>query len=84
MRQFGTACAALELNDLARAWYKLAIAADPLDSESQQALVPADAFHERAALERLTHKWTAHAEPIVTSPKRQRGFRRVSLADASG
>jgi predicted Zn-dependent protease len=38
MRQFGTACAALELNDLASAWYKLAIAADPLDSESQQSL----------------------------------------------
>jgi len=38
MRQFGTACTALELNDLASAWYKLAIATDPLDSESQQAL----------------------------------------------
>jgi tetratricopeptide (TPR) repeat protein len=38
MRQFGAACAALELNDLAATWYKLAIAADPLDSESQRAL----------------------------------------------
>ncbi len=38
MRQFGAACAALELNELARAWYKLAISSDPLDSESQQAL----------------------------------------------
>ena len=38
MRQLGTACAAVELNDLACAWYKLAIAANPLDSESQQAL----------------------------------------------
>jgi predicted Zn-dependent protease len=38
MRQFGAACAALELNELSRAWYKLAISADPLDSESQQAL----------------------------------------------
>jgi tetratricopeptide (TPR) repeat protein len=38
MRQFGAACADLELNELARAWYKLAISADPLDSESQQAL----------------------------------------------
>ena len=38
MRQFGKACAALELNDLAGAWYKLAITADPMDSESQQAL----------------------------------------------
>jgi predicted Zn-dependent protease len=47
MRQFGTACAALELNDLASAWYKLAITADPLDSESQQ------------GLHRLTHP-TAH------------------------
>jgi hypothetical protein len=37
-RQFGAACAALGLNDLSRAWYKLAIDADPLDSESQQAL----------------------------------------------
>jgi hypothetical protein len=38
MRQFGTACAALELNDLARAWCMLAINANPLDSESQQTL----------------------------------------------
>jgi hypothetical protein len=38
MRQFGAACAALELNELTRAWYKLAISADPLDSQSQQAL----------------------------------------------
>ena len=38
MRQFGAACADLELNELSRAWYKLAISADPLDSESQQAL----------------------------------------------
>ena len=38
MRQFGAACATLELNELSRAWYKLAISADPLDSESQQAL----------------------------------------------
>jgi tetratricopeptide (TPR) repeat protein len=38
MRQFGAACAALGLNDLSRAWYKLAIGADPLDAESQQAL----------------------------------------------
>ena len=38
MRQFGAACAALELNELALAWYKLAISSDPLDSASQQAL----------------------------------------------
>jgi hypothetical protein len=38
MRELGAACAALELNELARAWYKLAIAANPLDSESQQAI----------------------------------------------
>ena len=38
MRELGAASAALELNELARAWYKLAIAADPLDSESQRAL----------------------------------------------
>ncbi len=38
MRQFGAACAALELNDMASTWYKLAIASDPLDSDSQQAL----------------------------------------------
>lgn len=38
MRQFGTACAALELIDLARAWYRLAINANPMDSESQQSL----------------------------------------------
>ncbi len=38
VRELGEVCAALKLNDLARAWYKLAIAADPLDSQSQQAL----------------------------------------------
>jgi predicted Zn-dependent protease len=38
MRQFGSACAALGLNDLSRAWITLAISADPLDAESQQAL----------------------------------------------
>jgi predicted Zn-dependent protease len=38
MRQLGAACAALELKALARAWYKLAIGSNPLDSESQQAL----------------------------------------------
>jgi len=38
MRQFGAACEALGLNELSRAWYKLAVGADPLDSESQQAL----------------------------------------------
>jgi tetratricopeptide (TPR) repeat protein len=38
MRQFGAACEALGLKELSRAWYKLAISADPLDSESQQAL----------------------------------------------
>jgi len=38
MRQLGAACAALQLNAEARAWYKLAISANPLYSESQQAL----------------------------------------------
>ena len=38
MRQLGAACAALQLNAEARAWYKLAISANPLDSESQEAL----------------------------------------------
>jgi tetratricopeptide (TPR) repeat protein len=38
MRQLGAACAALELKAEARAWYKLAISSNPLDSESQQAL----------------------------------------------
>ena len=38
MRDLGAACAALEVNELSRAWYKLAIGADPLDSQSQQAL----------------------------------------------
>jgi tetratricopeptide (TPR) repeat protein len=37
-RQLGAACAALQLNAEARAWYKLAISANPLDSESQEAL----------------------------------------------
>ncbi len=36
--EFGAACAAVGLNELARAWYKLAISANPLDSESQRAL----------------------------------------------
>jgi tetratricopeptide (TPR) repeat protein len=38
MRQLGEACASLQLNAEARAWYKLAISANPLDSESQEAL----------------------------------------------
>jgi hypothetical protein len=38
LRQLGEACAALERNAEARAWYKLAVAADPLDSEAQRAL----------------------------------------------
>jgi tetratricopeptide (TPR) repeat protein len=38
MRQFGAACEVVGLKELSRAWYKLAIGADPLDSESQQAL----------------------------------------------
>jgi predicted Zn-dependent protease len=37
-RELGAVCADLELNELSRAWYKLAIDADPLDSQSQQAL----------------------------------------------
>jgi tetratricopeptide (TPR) repeat protein len=42
MRQLGAACAALSRNAEARAWYKLAIARDPLDSESQRALYRLD------------------------------------------
>jgi tetratricopeptide (TPR) repeat protein len=38
MRALGAECAALERTGEARAWYKLAIAFNPLDSESQQAL----------------------------------------------
>ena len=37
-RQLGAACAALDRNAEARAWYELAIARDPLDTEAQQAL----------------------------------------------
>jgi tetratricopeptide (TPR) repeat protein len=38
MRALGTTCAALNRDAEARAWFKLAIARDPLDAESQQAL----------------------------------------------
>jgi tetratricopeptide (TPR) repeat protein len=38
MRQLGAACADLDRKAEARAWYKLAITLDPLDSKSQQAL----------------------------------------------
>ena len=38
LRQLGAACEALHRDAEARAWYALAIAEDPLDSESQQAL----------------------------------------------
>jgi hypothetical protein len=38
IRDFGTLCAALHRDAEARAWLQLAIAADPLDSEAQQAL----------------------------------------------
>ena len=37
-RQLGAACAALHRDPEARAWYALAIAGDPLDSEAQRAL----------------------------------------------
>jgi predicted Zn-dependent protease len=37
-RELGAACAAVHRNPEARAWYKLAIARNPLDSDSQQAL----------------------------------------------
>jgi tetratricopeptide (TPR) repeat protein len=38
IREFGALCAALQRDGEARAWYQLAIAANPLDSESQQAM----------------------------------------------
>ena len=38
MRELGAACAGLGRDGEARAWYKLAIATDPLDTISQQAL----------------------------------------------
>ena len=38
LRQLGAACEAIHRLPEARAWYKLAISADPLDSESQKAL----------------------------------------------
>ena len=38
MRELGAACASLDRKGEARAWYKLAIALDPLDADSQQAL----------------------------------------------
>jgi len=38
LRQLGAACAAVHRDAEARAWYALAIAADPLDSEAQRAL----------------------------------------------
>jgi tetratricopeptide (TPR) repeat protein len=42
LRQLGAASAALHRNPEARAWYKLAIARNPLDSEAQQALYRLD------------------------------------------
>jgi tetratricopeptide (TPR) repeat protein len=42
MRRIGSACAALNRHAEARAWYKLAITRDPLDSEAQQALFQLD------------------------------------------
>jgi predicted Zn-dependent protease len=38
LQELGAACAALGRNAEARAWYKVAIARDPLDAEAQQAL----------------------------------------------
>ena len=38
LRELGDACAALHRDAEARAWYQLAVARDPLDRESQQAL----------------------------------------------
>jgi tetratricopeptide (TPR) repeat protein len=42
LRELGAACAALSRVPEARAWYKLAIAHDPLDTQAQQALFQLD------------------------------------------
>jgi hypothetical protein len=61
MRQFGAACAALELNDLPSAWFKLAITADLLDAESQQALYrlthPTNGRPSRLTRQVLSPRW---------------------------
>ena len=43
LRDLGAACAGLGRYGEARAWYKLAIASDPLDTISQQSLFQIDA-----------------------------------------
>jgi hypothetical protein len=55
-RQLGAACAALNRNAEARAWYKLAIIRDPLDAEAQRALF------------RLNEAETAAASSHVEAP----------------
>ena len=46
LRQLGASCAALDRTAEARAWYELAIEADPTDSESQQALYRLNLRHQ--------------------------------------
>jgi predicted Zn-dependent protease len=55
-RQLGAACAALNRDAEARAWYGLAIARDPLDSEAQQALF------------RLRGAYRAEPSPVRPAP----------------
>ena len=58
MRQLGAACATLQLNAEARAWYKLAISAKIRVAGSA---VPAGSSHDRTALRHLVDERTAHA-----------------------
>jgi tetratricopeptide (TPR) repeat protein len=59
LRQLGAACAALDLKDEARAWYRLAIGANPLDSEAQRALY------------RLTDPDEGRRQPPAPTPPRE-------------
>ena len=47
LRELGAACAALGRDGEARAWYKLAIASDPLDTIAQQSLFQINARMKR-------------------------------------
>jgi tetratricopeptide (TPR) repeat protein len=62
LRELGKACALLHRDPEARAWFELAIARDPLDSESQRAL-----YHLREPARSSSNSHPPSPEPVSQS-----------------
>ncbi|MFO0889513.1 MAG: hypothetical protein U0790_10285 [Isosphaeraceae bacterium] len=63
LRSLGAACAALGRVPEARAWYRLALALEPLDAESQQALFRLQAKSAAASRHPVAHETLAGDRP---------------------